>query len=350
MPQMLDHTNDVSENLRAVETRYRRLFEAARDGIMIVDAQSLQIVDVNPFMLELLGDSTDEILGRELWEIGLFEDKNESRIALGQLQAVGHLRHKALLLKSKSGDAREVEFIANVYAEGDRPLIQCHIRDLTESHRADLAMRKEAHSAALLAQIAGKAARLGGWTIDLPERKLTWSDENCAIHDVPPGYQPTLAEGIGYFPAEYRAEVTRHVEECARDGTPYDFEFPKFTAKGRRIWVRSIGEAVRDDDGKIIRLQGAFQDITRRKEVEAEREKLIAELQSALAEVKTLRGILPICMTCKKIRNDEGAWTQLELYIKEHTGADFSHGMCEQCVQEMYPDIYEKLRLNGELK
>jgi two-component system cell cycle sensor histidine kinase/response regulator CckA len=126
---------------------------------------------------------------------------------------------------------------------------------------------RAAQDAAML-RIAGKVARLGGWTIDLPSRDLTWSDENCAIHDVPPGYKPTLEEGIGYFPAEYRADVVRHVEACARDGTPYDFELPKFTATGRKIWVRSIGEAVRDAEGRIVRLQGAFQDISEQKRAE----------------------------------------------------------------------------------
>jgi signal transduction histidine kinase len=128
--------------------------------------------------------------------------------------------------------------------------------------------RDHAEQTAAMLRIAGRVARLGGWTIDLPDRTLTWSDENCAIHDVPPGYRPTLEEGIGYFPAEYRADVVRLVEACARDGTPYDFELPKFTAKGRRIWVRSIGEAVRDAHGNIVRLQGAFQDISDRKRAE----------------------------------------------------------------------------------
>jgi len=111
-------------------------------------------------------------------------------------------------------------------------------------------------------RIAGRVALLGGWTIELPDRRLTWSDENCAIHDVPPGYQPTLEEGIGYFLPEHREIVLRHVEACAQHGTPYEFVLPKMTAKGRRIWVRSIGEAVRDASGKIVRIQGAFQDIT----------------------------------------------------------------------------------------
>jgi PAS domain S-box-containing protein len=116
-----------------------------------------------------------------------------------------------------------------------------------------------------LTKMATGLARLGAWTIDLPDRKLTWSDENCAIHDVPPGYQPTLDEGLSLFAPEHREQVVRLVEECARNGTPYEFEVPKFTAKGRSIWVRSIGEAVRDSSGRIVRLQGAFQDITERK-------------------------------------------------------------------------------------
>lgn len=339
-----------SEALQASEIRYRRLFETAPVGILILDANGCRITDVNPFMLELSGYSREEFIGKELWELGLFKDQDESCLAFRELQDTGYLRHRDLLLETKAGERREVELVGNVYAEGARPVIQCHIRDITERKRAEVALREQAQSAAVLAQIAGKAARLGGWTIDLPERTLTWSDENCAIHEVPPGYKPTLEEGIGYFPLEYRAEVLRHVDECAREGTPYDFEFPKFTAKGRLIWVRSIGEAVRDVEGRIIRLQGAFQDITKRKQVEAEREQLIKELQAALAEVKTLRGILPICMNCKKIRDDEGAWTQLELYIKEHTGADFSHGMCEPCVKKMYPKIYDRLRLSGDLK
>jgi PAS domain S-box-containing protein len=121
-----------------------------------------------------------------------------------------------------------------------------------------------AETVALL-RIAGRVAQLGGWTVQLPGRALTWSDETCAIHDLPAGYEPTLDEGLGYFPAEYRAVVLQHMEACERDGTGYDFEVPKSTATGRRIWVRSIGEAVRDGDGRIVGLQGAFQDISTRR-------------------------------------------------------------------------------------
>ncbi|MDO8386023.1 MAG: PAS domain S-box protein [Polaromonas sp.] len=134
-------------------------------------------------------------------------------------------------------------------------------------------------------RIAGRMARLGSWTIDLPERKLTWSDENCAIHDVPPGYVPTLDEGIGYFLPEDRLRVIRLVEACAEHGTPYEFVLPKMTARGRRIWVRSLGEAVRDAEGRIIRLQGAFQDITEQKAAEARTLALEARMISTLESI-----------------------------------------------------------------
>lgn len=134
-------------------------------------------------------------------------------------------------------------------------------------------------------RIAGKVAHLGGWTIEMPEKILTWSDENCLIHDLPPGYQPTLQEGINYFLPEHQALVAGYVEACAQDGTPYEFVLPKMTAKGRRIWVRSIGEAVRDADGHIIRLQGAFQDISEQKAAEERMQALEVRLVTTLETI-----------------------------------------------------------------
>ena len=134
-------------------------------------------------------------------------------------------------------------------------------------------------------RFAGRVAHLGGWAIELPGHTLTWSDENCLIHDVPPGYTPTLDEGIGYFLPEHRHIVMRHVQDCARHGISYEFVLPKRTAKGRLIWVRSIGEAVRDAAGKIIRLQGAFQDITEQKKAEDRMHALQAQLITTLESI-----------------------------------------------------------------
>ena len=123
--------------LRTSEIRYRRLFEAARDGILILNALTLKITDVNPFMTELLGYSRDEFLGKELWEIGLFSDKEASQTAFRELQIKGYLRYEDLPLQTKEGRLRQVEFVSNVYDEDGQQVIQCNIRDITERKRAE---------------------------------------------------------------------------------------------------------------------------------------------------------------------------------------------------------------------
>ena len=127
----------TQEGLRTSEIRYRRLFEAARDGILILNAVTLKITDVNPFMTELLGYSRDEFLGKELWEIGLFSDKEASQAAFLKLQATGYIRYEDLPLQTRHGERREVEFVSNVYEEDSQQVIQCNIRDITDRKVAE---------------------------------------------------------------------------------------------------------------------------------------------------------------------------------------------------------------------
>lgn len=103
-----------------------------------------------------------------------------------------------------------------------------------------------------------------------------------------------------------------------------------------------------DKEGKIVGYQGIIRDITQQKKMEQEREKLIAELQDALNKIKTLSGLVPICASCKKIRDDKGYWNQLEIYIQEHTQAEFSHGLCPDCMKKLYPDIFPSFQEEKE--
>jgi PAS domain S-box-containing protein len=129
--------DQAQSRLRVSELRYRRLFEAARDGILILDAVTLKITDVNPFMTELLGYSHAEFLGKELWEIGLFSDKEASQEAFKELQSTGYLRYEDLPLQDTNGKLRDVEFVSNVYEEDSHQVIQCNIRDITDRKRAE---------------------------------------------------------------------------------------------------------------------------------------------------------------------------------------------------------------------
>jgi PAS domain S-box-containing protein len=108
---------------------------------------------------------------------------------------------------------------------------------------------------------------------------------------------------------------------------------------GRPIWVSDSARAIRDGQGSIVYYEGSVEDITARKRVEQEREALIGELQQALVQVKTLRGLLPICASCKKIRDDQGYWHQVEAYVEQHSEAEFSHGLCPACAEQLYPEF-----------
>lgn len=107
-------------------------------------------------------------------------------------------------------------------------------------------------------------------------------------------------------------------------------------------WYECRDQGIQWIDGRAARIQVAT-NITERKNIEKEREKLISELQSALSEIKILRGILPICSFCKKIRNDDGYYEQIESYIHKHSGVDFSHTICPSCIKEHYPEEYQKM-------
>ena len=137
----MSYVPDPLEDLQASEIRYRRLFEAARDGILILDAVSRKITDANPYMTELLNYSRDDFLGKELWEIGILRDKEASAAAFRQLQENGYIRYEEFL-ETSGGEIREVEFVSNVYEEAGRQVAQCNIRDLTERREAEKEIRR----------------------------------------------------------------------------------------------------------------------------------------------------------------------------------------------------------------
>src|SRR5207244_6480123 len=109
------------------------------------------------------------------------------------------------------------------------------------------------------------------------------------------------------------------------------------TLKERRL--RASVEALHNPNGTITGCVGIALDITEEKRLEEQREGLIEELRNALTHIKTLRGLLPICASCKKIRDDRGYWTQIEQYIRAHSEAEFTHGICPECVKKLYPEL-----------
>jgi PAS domain S-box-containing protein len=126
---------------------------------------------------------------------------------------------------------------------------------------------QDIHRNRALLEIAGKAAKLGGWVVHLPDRRIEWSDETWAIHERT-GDTVTFEEGLGYFAPEWQDTIGRQFESCVATGLAFDTEVEIVAGTGRRKWVRAIGVAIRDDMGRICRVQGALQDIDERKQLE----------------------------------------------------------------------------------
>ena len=125
-----------------------------------------------------------------------------------------------------------------------------------------------------------------------------------------------------------------------RKGCKEAFEVQMASRSGAPLWARISASPLTDDEGRVSGVLSMFSDISALKQGEMERDNLIGQLRSALNDVKTMSGFLPICSNCKKIRDDDGYWQQVEKYIQDHSSALFSHSICPDCAKKLYPDCY----------
>ena len=126
---------EAEKAIAASELRYRRLFESAKDGILIIDAETGKVIDVNPFLIDLLGFSHETFIGKELWELGPFKDIVDNQAKFAELQQKGYVRYEHLPMETVDGRQIEVEFVSNVYQVNHHNVIQCNIRDITEQNK-----------------------------------------------------------------------------------------------------------------------------------------------------------------------------------------------------------------------
>jgi len=161
-----------------------------------------------------------------------------------------------------------------------------------------------------------------------------------------------MAEMLGYTPSEMlgrpsfdfmdgvaRLEAERNLDR-RRQGIKEQHDFRFRRKDGSDLYTLVSTNPLLDAKGQFVGALGMVADITERKRAEEEREKLVRELQEALAQVKTLSGLLPICASCKKIRDDQGYWNQLEGYFLEHSELKLSHGLCPECAKKLYPEYF----------
>ena len=279
---------------------YRRLFETAQDGILILDAATGQVVDANPFMKALLGYSQEEFLGRKLWDIGPFKGEAASKIAFAEFQLRDRLCYEDLPLETKDGRRVEVEFISSAYLEGTRRLIQCNIRDTTERRQAEkTAIRLAAIVESSEDAIIGK---------DLDGLIQSWNGGAQKIF----GY--SAAEMIGgpitrLIPAGRGEEEQQILEKIRRGERVRHFDTVRQAKSGEQIDVSVTVSPIKDATGAIVGSSKVVRDITDSKRAEKRIMELNAELEAFSYSVShDLRAPLRHVMGfVELLQRDEGA-------------------------------------------
>jgi PAS domain S-box-containing protein len=319
-----------TEALRQSEERFRSLVETMQDGLGIHD-EDMIITYANPSLCRMLGYTADEMVGRSVESF--FDETNRRVIEEETQQRVsGKLTTYELSWIAKDGH----EVITSV---SPAPLYDAEGRfvgsfgvftDITERKQAEVALRRS--EVRLRSTI--ESLPFDFFVIDEDGRYLI-QNTACQRHW---GYL------LGKTPA---------------DTAPDDRTRELWLANNRRAFAGETvesevtyqhGDESRDcyniiapirDGELIVGILGMNIDISERKLAERDRERLIAELQTALGQLKTLGGLLPICSYCKKIRDDQGYWSQLEAYFAKHSEAEFTHSICPDCARKRFPDVQD---------
>lgn len=269
--------------LRASEQRFRNTFAGAATGMAVTTVEG-RYIEVNAAYCRMLGYTAQELYGMDFNALVHPDDRGKYRGKFLEIQdgkRESYVAERRFLVK----ESRIVWIRTSVSVLRDT---SGHISAVV-AIAEDITLQREAEEALLQTQrllsMASRVSRHGAWQVDLSDRRLTWSDEVYAIHEVPHGAAPSVEEGLKLYAPEYRATIRELFENCVSNGTAFDAELQIITGKGRKIWVRVLGEAVRDPSGAIVQVQGAFQDIDLQKQTELRARTMAGRLATTLESI-----------------------------------------------------------------
>ena len=266
---------DMTAELKAEElARQREAFFSLTPEMFCIVTNN-HFLEVNQAFLTMLGYARADLVGRPYLEIIHGEFHGTVIDAVEELIRGETVYELEIQVLHHDGSLRWLRLNAAMHDER----IYCSARDITHEKRVQKSLREKEH----LLGMAEHIGRLGGWMVDLQTGHLVWSSAVCEIHDLRPGETPKLEDALAFYTPEYRQQVEDAVRLASELGLPFDYEARIRTATGRLRWVRAIGQAVRNEHGKIATLEGAFQDITASKEA-SEQIRRLAERQSRIFE------------------------------------------------------------------
>jgi PAS domain S-box-containing protein len=290
--------------LKTSETRYRRLFETAKDGILILNARTGQIDDVNPFLIDMLGYTYEEFRGKKLWEIGAFKNLEANKTEFTELQDQGYVRYEDLPLTTKDGQEIAVEFVSNLYKVNGSKVIQCNIRNIADRRRVE-----DKQKVSNIYNIADRKRNKMKLKVSEDKyRNMVMNAVEGIFQTTPEGrfktVNPAMAHMHGFAsPEEMISGITdiikqlyvnledrvRYQKVLDKKGIIQGFEARFYCKDGSIIWASINARAVRNPAGKILYYEGTVEDITDRK-MAVENLKQHAEKlrQSLLGTIKAL--------------------------------------------------------------
>ena len=244
-------------------------------------------------------------------------------------------------IRTKNGRDKWVSGTKTFAEIEDRPVTVISVLDITDRKQAEEALRISEEKYRSLVETATDVI----FTLDAQLRITYISPTVTRLRGLT--VEEAMAQNITEIltPASCETAMKTSAEEMSFEAQPSkdknrirSLELEEYCKDGSTIWTESIFNAIRNEEGQFIGMLGITRDITERKRAQKERERLIDEKRRALPAVKILSGMLPICSSCKKIRDDSGYWNQIETYIKSHSEANFSHGLCPDCIKRLYPN------------
>jgi len=248
----------AERRLQAVAERLSTTLESITDAFLSLDT-AWRFTFLNSEAERVLERRREELLGRVVWD--------EFPEAVG---SAFHTEYHRAVRERETTRFEEyfppLDRWFEVHAYPSDEGLAVYFQDITRRVRTERHLLERER----LLGIAGRMARLGGWSADLQSDRVDWSNEVCDIHEVPHGTTPTVDEAIEYYAPQWRSLIREAFTRCAREGVAFDLDLQVITESGRLIWVRAIGEAVRSEGGTILSVQGAFQDIQKHKAAEEE--------------------------------------------------------------------------------
>ncbi|HEY6555137.1 MAG TPA: PAS domain S-box protein, partial [Vicinamibacteria bacterium] len=322
----------LAESLRQSEESHRLLFEKSPLPMWLVSRDSLGFLAVNDAAVRHYGFSRAEFLEMTLRDV--HPPADVARL-LTDFAGPGSEEGEAVARRhqTKDGAVIDVEIVAHATSFGEWNAVLAVMTDVTERNRAEEALRRSRESFQQLFEDAPIGMAMIG-------ADMGFGRVNKALCDMT-GYTKEEFKTVTFDrfvdPADLAEQMAAGQEFLENKRSSYKHEGRFVKKSGETLWGNLTVERIDDSStGEMLFVLGMLEDISERRRAADERERIIAELKEALANVKTLRGLVPICASCKKIRDDKGYWSQVEVYVRDHTEAEFSHGICPECSKKLY--------------